>query len=98
MIGTHLLERYFDALCILFDSDNGRTVVDLVGQPRRESFGEQVCTAPDLVVSRNLLMDRLVAQHDQRRPSFGPIVDTSNAHQGDGLGRCPPAAPKVGSV
>ena len=29
---------------------------------------------------------------------FESIVDTSDAHQGYGLGRRPPAAPKVGPV
>ena len=65
----------FDALRTLFDSDDWRGVVNLLGQSDGEGFREKVIPASDFVVLVELPIEGLVAQHEQGRPGLDPIID-----------------------
>jgi hypothetical protein len=77
VMAAGLPERGSDALRMLFDSDDGRAVVNLSGQPSRESLREQVGSATNFEIAGELPGEGLVAQHEERGPGFHAIVDTS---------------------
>lgn len=67
LIGTRLLEYRLYAPRILFNSDDRRGIVNLVGQPGRECFWEKVRPSSDFVVLDKLLVERPIAHHKQGR-------------------------------
>ena len=72
--------------------------MNLFREPGRERLREKVVPTSNFEVPGELAIERLVAQHEQGGPRFHTIVDTAEAQQGDGLGRCPAAAPEIGPV
>src|SRR4030095_722704 len=85
VICTGVEEDGFDALSTLLNSNNWRSVVNLLRQPGGERIREEIISPPDFVVPIELLIERPVAKHEQGRDGFGPIIKSSRGHERDGL-------------